>query len=394
MNVADLQFLLSPAGAQWLAETAVTPITPDNHLQIATQLRKSLAANLAQAVLETAVLRQQAVTKFSKAGQMFFTRAALEQASSETISLYRAQRFAALELEHIADLGCGIGGDALGLTAQAQVTGVDLDPVRLRMAKANMAVYGREANFTPLPADLLTLDPFEVDGLFFDPARRDEHGRRYYSVHQYQPPLSLLERWHKLTPNTAVKISPGVDYAELPEAAEAEFISVHGQVKECVLWYGRLHSGVARRATLLPAAHTLTTEQLPVEPVPIVPPQVYLYEPDGAVIRAHLVQALAQKLGASQIDADIAYLTSENWHETPFATGYLVEDVFPFQLKRLRHYLQGHQIGTVTIKKRGSPLDPDKLQKQLRLSGPKENHCVVFLTFIQGETAVIIGQRV
>jgi hypothetical protein len=257
-----------------------------------------------------------------------------------------------------------------------------------------LAVYGREANFTPQQADLLQLAPFAADALFFDPARRDEHGRRYYSVHDYQPPLSLLAAWRQLTPDTAVKISPGVDYAELPPEAEAEFISVNGQVKECVLWYGRLHSGAARRATLLPHGHTITTAHLPAKPVPITTPQAYLYEPDGAVIRAHLVQALAQQLDASQIDTDIAYLTSTTWQETPFATGYLVEDVFPFQLKRLRHYLQARQIGTVTIKKRGSPLDPDKLQKQLRLTGPNENHCVVFLTFVQGETAVIIGQRI
>lgn len=394
MNLDDFHFLLTDEGVGWLAELADITISPDNHLQIASRLRKSLTPAQTQALLETAVLRQQAVSKFSRASEMYFTRPALEQASSETIVNYRAQRFADLGLKHIADLGCSIGGDALGLAAQAKVTGVDWDPLRIAMARENVRAYGRGQNFSPLQADLLTLTPFAVDGVFFDPARRDEHGRRFFSVHDYQPPLRLVEAWQTVTKETAVKISPGVDYAELPQNAEAEFISVNGQVKECVLWAGRLHSGVVRRATLLPDEHTITTKDLPETAVGVTRPQTYLYEPDGAVIRAHLVQALAQQIDAVQIDAEIAYLTTDTWQETPFATGYQVDDVFPFQLKRLRHYLQQRQIGAVTIKKRGSPLDPDKLQKQLRLTGPKTNHCVVFLTFIQGETAVIIGQRV
>src|SRR5690606_21516042 len=78
---------------------------------------------------------------------------------------------------------------------------------------------------------------------------------------------------------------------------------------------------------------------------------------------------------------------------TPFAHCYQVVDFFPFQLKRLRHYLHKNEIGDVIIKKRGSPLDPDKLQQQLRLKGPKENKCILFLTHIQGEAVVVIGQK-
>ncbi|MCP4363384.1 MAG: class I SAM-dependent methyltransferase [Chloroflexi bacterium] len=394
MTLDNLHFLLSPEGERWLRETAVTPITPHNHLQIVSRLRKYLPPAQTQAVLETAVLRQQATTKFGRAGQMFFTRPALEQSSSEIISRYRARRFAAGDYTHVADLGCGIGGDALGLAEQARVTAVDWDPVRLTMAQENVRVYGGSHNFQPLQADLLTLPPFPVEAVFFDPGRRDEHGRRFFSVQQYQPPLSLIERWReKVTGQTAVKISPGVQYAEIPADTEAEFISVQGNVKECVLWYEDLRSGVNRRATLLPAGVTLTDLDLPLEPTPVTRPKAFLYEPDGAVIRAHLVQALALQLGASKIDEEIAYVTADTAVNTPFATCYTVEDVFPFQLKRLRHYLQERQIGRVTIKKRGSAIEPETLQQQLRLRGPKDHHCFIFLTRIQGEAAVIIGQK-
>src|SRR5690606_9357632 len=119
-------------------------------------------------------------------------------------------------------------------------------------------VYGHGRRFRPLQADLLALTPFAAEALFFDPARRDEHGRRVYSVAQYQPPLSLIERWQGAgVRGTAVKVSRGIDYAEIRAAAEAEFIWLAGEVKECLRWGGGLHSGVGRRATLLPGGAQL-----------------------------------------------------------------------------------------------------------------------------------------
>lgn len=392
MQLEDFQFLLTADGRRWLHETAMTTITPANHLHVASHLRNHITPAQAQAVLETTLLRQRAISKFSRGAFMYFTRPALEQASAEPVSRYRARRFYQAGIRQIADLGCSIGGDALALADYADVTGVDWNPVRLAMAQENVAVYGNEERFHPLQADLQALSPLPVAGLFFDPARRDEHGRRFFSVHDYQPPLSLIDKWQKVVPETAVKISPGVDYAELPPHTEVEFISVRGEVKEAVLWYGKLRSGVQRRATLLPGEHTLTDQDTK-EKIDITPPKSYLYEPDGAVIRAHLVETLATRLNATKIDDEIAYLTANAALETPFARCFAIEAYFPFQLKRLRHYLHEHHIGQVTIKKRGSPLEPDQLRQQLRLRKTDMAPCTIFLTHIRGEAAVLIGQE-
>lgn len=397
MTLDDFAFLLSPDGQRWLDDLGETAVTPQTHLQIAAWLRQKLPPNQAQAVLETVVLRQQATTKFSRAAQMYFIRPALEQASGEMIAQHRARRFQQLSSQQggnlwIADLGCGIGGDTLALAAEAEVTGVEWEPLRLAMAQENVRVYGHGERFHPLQADLYSLTPLrEMDALFFDPARRDAQGRRFFSMAQYRPPLSLIDQWRAVVPETAVKISPGVDYAELPEEAEVEFVSVNGEVKEGVLWYGRFRSGDERRATLLPGGDSLTTADLPQETIDCTPPKAYLYEPDGAVIRAHLVAALAAKLPANQIDASIAYLTADEAIQTPFARCFAVEAHFPFQLKKLRHYLRERRVGNVTIKKRGSPIEPDMLRRQLRLSGTKNSHRFIFLTHVLGEPFVIIS---
>lgn len=379
--------MLTPEGQRLLAETAATPITPQNHVQIASRLRRK--TEHAAAVLETAVLRQRAAAKFSRAAQMYFSREGLEQASSEIVAAYRARRFARLGCRWVADLGCGVGGDAISLAASAHVIGVDRDGLRLALARENARAYGRGARVHPVQADLRQTPPLPVDACFFDPARRDAQGRRIYSVHDYRPPLSLIDAWRARMP-AGVKISPGVDYAQTPPDAELEFISLKGAVKDGVLWFGDVRTGARRRATLLPGEHTLTDNDLPETAVPVTPPRAYLYEPDNAVIRAHLVEALAARLDASQIDHQIAYLTAERAQETPFARYWKVLDAFPFQLKRLRAYLRDRDVGRVTIKKRGSPLEPEELERRLRLSGSEER--VLFLTQGRGEPIVIVGE--
>lgn len=392
MNLDDLHYLLTPAGERLLRETAVTPITSQNHLKIASTLRQRGEVAHAQAVMETVLLRQLAKVKFTRAAQMFFTRSALEQASSEVVSHYRSRRFQEAGFDHIADLGCGIGGDSIAFAASAEVTGVDWDPVRLAMAQENVRVYGSGSRFHPLQADLGELTPFPTKAAFLDPSRRDEQGRRFFSMTQYQPPVSIVQRWLEDVPHIAMKISPGVGYEELPEAAEIEFISVKRELKEGVLWFGDLKSTASRRATLLPGGASISSEDTSPDKIAATVPGRYLYEPDKAVIRAHLVTTLAQRLEATMIDPEIAYLTSDSVQETPFARCFELEAYFPFQLKRLRHYLREQQIGRVTIMKRGSPLEPDQLRRQLRLRGDK--HRIVFLTHVMGDPAVLVGRSI
>lgn len=395
MTPDDLRYLLSPAGQDTLAALTDEPLTPDTHLATAAALRRSLPPERAAAVLETALLRQRAARKFSRAAHMFFTREGLEQATAEPLAAHRARRYATAGAKVIADLGSGIGGDALALAATgATVIAIDREWLHAAMTGANAEVYGLGERVIPVQADLLELWPTAVDAFFFDPARRTATGprlapgRRLHTADDYRPPLRLIDAWRPVVPDGAAKVSPAIDYAEVPTAAEIEFVSYEGEVREGVCWFGGLRTAAARRATLLPGGDMLTDEGDSV--TACGPPRGYLLEPDGAVIRAHLVGQLAAQLGATLIDPTIAYLTADAPAATPFARAYTIEDALPFQLKRLRHYLRERNVGQVTIKKRGSPLDPDVLRQALRLHGPAQR--VIFLTQVMGRPTVIIGQ--
>ncbi len=391
MELSSWGALLSPLGQEALRAAEVLAPREEDFLAHFQALSRQYPEDLARDALELAILRREAGAKFPFADKMYFTREALEQASSWQVASYRANRYS--NFERLVDLGCSIGADSLALAGEAPTLGIDIDPLRLHMAQANARAMGLSDAFKFAQADLL--DPLPIKytptstGLFFDPARR-AGGRRAYSVRNYHPPLNVIKTWLPDYPALGVKISPGVNLAELSAyQAEVEFISLDGDLKEAVLWFGPLRTA-ERRATLLPEAASLTP--VAEAPLSLSEPRAYLYEPDPAVLRAGLVRTLAVELDAYQLDPDIAYLTGDDLISTPFARAWVVEDWFPFGLKRLRAYLQERGVGRVTVKKRGSPLEPERLIRDLRLKGEGEK--VVFLSHLRGRPIVIVGVEV
>jgi hypothetical protein len=118
-------------------------------------------------------------------------------------------------------------------------------------------------------------------------------------------------------------------------------------------------------------------------------PGSWLYEPDGAVIRAGLVgEVVAAVPGGRLLDPTIAYVAADAVVPTPFARPYQVTDVLPFSLKRLRELLRRRGVGRVTVKKRGSAVDPEMLRRELRLAG--HGHAIVVLTRVAGAPTVLL----
>ena len=179
-----IEALLSPAGRALLAELANTDDL--GSMRLAAALRERYPGDLVAAALTQAELRRAAAKKFSRAGEMFFTRPGLEQASSEIIARHRARRFGGMG--RIADLCTGIGGDLVALAGSHDVLAVDSDAVHLRIAELNAEAYGVAGNVTTRLADVRDVDLAGVDATFVDPARR--LGERRLPTGESEPPLS------------------------------------------------------------------------------------------------------------------------------------------------------------------------------------------------------------
>jgi SAM-dependent methyltransferase len=387
--------LLTEEGRALLAE--LRDYEPARELTIATRLRRAYPAELVSAALGQARLRQRAVAKFgaADAAVMFFTPDGLEQATRASVASYRARRFAGLGTERLADLCCGIGGDAIALArAGVSVVAVDRSPLTCAVARANAAALGLADRIEVRSADVTEIDPSAYEAVFVDPARRSGSrgaaGRgRIFDPEAYSPPLSWAIDAARKAPHAALKIAPGVPHEAIPDEAEAEWVSDRGDVKEAVLWFGT-STPAARRATLLPGPHSLLGSGLPdPEPGPV---GRFLYEPDGAVIRAHLVAEVAAQVGGRLIDPTIAYVTSDRLHPTPYATVYEITDVLPFNVKKLRALLRDREVGVLTVKKRGSAVEPEELRRKVRPEGPSA--ATVFLSRAMGAPTMLIGHPV
>ncbi|WP_432155498.1 THUMP-like domain-containing protein [Streptomyces sp. bgisy153] len=387
VNEVDLASLLTPEGRALLDQVRGT--RPADELAVATRLRRDHPAALVSAALGQARLRERAVAKFGAedALRMYFTPNGVEQSTRAGVAAYRAARLRELGVRSVADLCCGIGGDAIALArAGIRVLAVDRDPVTAATARANAEALGLAELIEVREADVTEVDTAGFDAVFVDPARRGGRGR-VFDPEAYSPPLSWAIEAARTAPRAALKIAPGIPHETVPGDAEAEWISDGGDVKEAVLWFGTAAPG-AVRATLLPGPHTLLAAGLPNPPVR--PVGRYLYEPDGAVIRAHLVADVAQRLSGGLIDETIAYVTADELRPTPYATAYEITDHLPFNVKRLKALLRERQVGVLTVKKRGSAVEPEELRKKVKPQGP--NSATVFLTRVAGAPAMLVGR--
>lgn len=384
MDLATFERLLTPEGQTALAAATALEPTDSNLLQVQTRLRKQFSVDMAMAVIETAILRRKAKSKFSRAERMYFTREGLEQSSGEIISSYRAKRFAGFEL--VADLCCGIGGDAIGLSQTTRIAAVDNDPVRLAMTKENLQAYDRADRASVILGDATSVSLPKATAAFVDPDRRTD-GQRFVRLRDYSPPVeAVTSRFEKGFP-IGIKVAPAAPWDDLNGFdAEKEFISVDGELKECVLWFGSMKSA-ERRATLLPGGDTLSADHVR-DPHRPGPPKRYLYEPDPAIIRSGLVAQLSGVLSAHPIDREIAYLTSDQQLATPFARCFEILESMPFHARRIGERLKATDVGQVSIMKRGSAVDVDSLRRGWKLAG-KASRTVILTQVLNKPWALI-----
>lgn len=397
MDQSGLAKLLSPEG--WALLSALPPYDEGRTMALSERLRKEgFDADLVAAALTQSRLRAKAHAKLGEfADGMLFTPAGLEQATRLVVAARHSRRYMSAGVQHVADLTSGLGADAMAFAAMGlRVLAVDSDETTAALATVNLRAFP-EAVVRHGDGLAVDLAAEGVDGVYADPARRTSGGSRVFDPAAYAPPLDAVLALRERVPALGLKLGPGVPHSALPEDAEAQWVSVDGDVVELGLWFGPLApDGPGRSALLLGGAggaavlRAGTQEEHAHRPVGAV--GAYLYEPDGAVIRAGLVAEVAAEVQGRLVDRTIAYVTSDALHATPYATAYRVLDQMPFGLKRLRAYLRERGVGSLTIKKRGTAVVPEQLRRQLDLRGPATS--TVVLTRVAGQQQVLVVEPV
>jgi hypothetical protein len=391
-SLDDYRWLTSPEAETWLARAAAS----DGELTTkADRLRSELSPTRASLVLTQIELRRRARHKFSAAASMFFTAKGLEQATDEVVAGYKAARMP--PGKRVFDLCAGIGGDLLALARRSDAIGTDRDPVCAAFAAANaraLLAPARRPEITvgeAADADLSGCDAWHID-----PDRRPS-GRRTTHAVLHEPSAEVIDRLLAQNPRAAVKLAPAAEWPDHWTAqAELEWIGRGRQCRQLVAWFGTLagHPG-RRRATILDpnGAPVRTLVGVPGRDVPVAPRiERYLFEPDAAVLAAKLEAALATEHNLAAVSPGIAYWTAPVAIADAALACFEVDDVLPFDLKRVRALLRARGIGRLEIKVRGVDQNPSELRRRLRPDGDRE--ATLLVTRIERRVVAILARRI
>jgi len=189
----------------------------------------------------------------------------------------------------------------------------------------------------------------------------------------------------------AIKLGPASNFPGKFADAEVELVSLNGECKEATVWFGRLAGDISHRATVLPTGETLAGNPLDAyAPVELL--SQFLYDPDPAVVRAGLIDLLAEQRGFFRLDNGEEYLTSNDLIETPFVRAFEVLAELPNNDRTIRRWFREADIGQVEIKCRHVPIDVEAIRRKLPLTGSQA--AVLIYAKIGGKTRAVTCRRV
>ena len=357
-----------------------------NELANQTQLRREYSDRLVRGAFALCELRRRGTAKFSRAAEMWFDRQGLEQATSEPVARHKAGRFSG----EVLDLCSGIGGDCLALAKNCTVTAVDLNPVAGLRTQWNAEAHGVGSRVTIERADVTTIDP-RATLVHIDPDRRAQAGGRAVRVEDYVPGLEFLQTLARDGLGGAIKLGPASNFGGKFRDVEIELVSLDGECKEATIWFGELRGQPSWRATILPSGETVAAEPLEFA-ADISLPLQYVYDPDPAVVRSGMVDAVAARLGLSRLDAAEEYLTGAAPIQSGLVQAFEVLAELPNNPSEIRKYFRAAEFGQVEIKCRHIPIEVESIRRRLPLPGNQSG--VLIFARVAGKARALVCRRV
>jgi predicted O-methyltransferase YrrM len=388
MTYLELNYLKSAAGQKAYLDHC---LDTDSRLELLV-LKNQTTNPFFGALASLIKLRRAAKNKFTKSEKMFFTSLSLEQATSERIAKYIAKRFKPEWM--VEDLTCSLGGNTIFLAEQVKkVIAVDLSEEKISCAKENVAVYDVDKKIEFIVGDAF-LNIKNVDAFFIDPARDRDGDTKTRSFLNSSPSLlEILPQLFAVTHNVAVKLSPAFDYEELkelPVEPEIEIISEDNSCKVAMLWFGEFKT-VSRRATGFRKEEFFSFTDEPNSIADFSKVKKYLYEPNKAISKAHLIDEVAVKFSLSKIDYNLSFLTSDELVGTKDKNIFRKFEVLhfdKFSLKQFQSFLKKHQIQRAEIIVKHFKMTADEIRSRLKIKEGGES--VIILTTLKNQEKVFI----
>jgi 16S rRNA G966 N2-methylase RsmD len=247
-----------------------------------------------------------------------------------------------------------------------------------------------------------------MDMIYLDPSRRDTHGRRVVSLTDCTPNLlewksALLERCNILM----VKMSPMIDIfqtlRDLPETYAVHVVAVEGECKEVLFLLSRRDAPwhVSTTSPTIVAVDINKTATFRVETTleteHTTPPQIaielgtYLYEPNAAVMKAGIFNAISQQFQISKLAKNTNLFTSNELHEDFPGRIFTLEAVHEFHPRKTAKELSHLESASIAV--RNFPLTAEELRKTLKIKDG--NACYLFgCTTSDGKKVIFLTKKI
>ena len=387
MAAAHAEWLCAPDTAE-ISRTAA-PLLGDA-FALQRFLRKHCTPEQAIALAHQIDLRQRAAQRGKLSNldphRLVFDRLGLEQATSALPAAAKAewllQRLGAGA--RVADLCCGLGGDALAFAAAGlQVVAVDSNADRLALLSANAHGAGLADRIQPVLSEVRSADdlPDGVSAWHIDPDRRTHDGQRAVSLADAIPGLEVLHALQDRCPAGIIKASPVVRPEELARPCLALVVSVDAELRQLWMLTGKLaevegHAPqTLRRGALLlsspPTGQSAPTQTLFLQTpgrlcifrqAPQIGPRVFIA--DTALRHARLAADAAETLGLLAVDPEGQILTGPAIAPAGFGTFDLLH-ALPAKPDVVAEWMARHSLRAHEVISRLEHASADDWQRQL-----------------------------
>ena len=371
--------------------------TQDDEMRILENFRGMFPKKIAEAMIDLRNTRQRARQKFSQGQNLFFTKPLLEQASSEPLAQYRANRFVDAGFKTVIDGCCGAGADSIALAqAGLDVQSFDSSEVATIFTQANANVLNVNDRIKVHHSDITETSLEKNFPIMLDPARR-RGLKRISDPEQWSPCPQDIKEIIAKHQNACLKLSPAIPTKDLlsffPEPKEIEVISYRGEAKEMVFWYGALGKKSKRRATILPEGISVKGEE-PLEKIPTRKLGKYLFDPNPALVRSGLLESVAMQENLCNIDPHIGYLTGDNPLEHAFLCCLKIIDHDKLDGRKIRALMRKHKVGTIQVRKRGVTESQASLMKRCLPKPYGDKHYTLIATRVEDSHIGILAEVV
>lgn len=369
---------------------------------------KGLASWQRAMLEEQRKLQERAHKKVAHPHQWIWTAPLLEQSSDQ----WTAEMVADAVPEGVPciDLCCGAGLDAVAWARgrSRDLVAIDLDPVAVMLTKFHAQQQGASIEVKLGAAE--RSEASASDWVHVDPDRRQD-GQRHSRADHMSPTMDQLVAVREKSAGGSIKLAPAT---MVPDgwrgATGSQWISFDRSVRQQRLWWGSerypvgtktLSRGrwIRRGSSDSPKVQWI---HLPIpsgsrgpEPmrdaaqIDLFPR--YLGDCDPVVRASDSTMELAGILGVSILGDRNGYLMADRPVRTAWVDWFEIEEVMPWDRKRVRSWLRERGVGILEIKTRGVKEPVDALRPQLALSGNQE--ATLLLTQVNRRVLAVLAQR-